>query len=1191
MLEVGWVFDPLVKIYSPQQLRILLSEIGIDLPVIEAVDDMLENVIVALASSGGMVELSSNVFSKLFIFLNSDDDETQLEAFQQLIEILPELFVCIEGLATTIGEIIGDIENIPQSNFNVTDEEIAEIGERLVALLLSEFFRIHHPRIYSIFNLLGVIEKQESAPHFSLHLERFEDFINDPAGLFRVLYGWGDHATGFNSLEFLSRLQSFFHAFSIPSELYPMNPLVRSALGEDATEFFELRAPFFRGGAWPNSYGEVGLNLSGLPELVSGPGTRGLMLAPYFAGSVQTTENLNPNWQFILRGGLQISDNIGVSMRPPHKLKFEAGIFDSPLENTNIRLEAQLTRTSSEDEFFLLFGNKNSSRFGFRNFRLLSTIANKSGVESLSAEIELIDLTLNLSSGDADNFIGKLLNDLEIEASCDLAIGWANDDGVYFRGSGALEIKVPLHRNLGPLSLDILFLEWAIGQNSGPTIAISFGVELGPIKVAVNRIGIRINGKFVDGNTGSLGPLDLERPQFKPPSGAGFSVDAEGLVGGGFIDYFEAEKRYSGALALQFGEIGITAIGLITTQLPDGADGFSLLVSMNVTFDPGIQIYMGFTLSGVGGLIGINRSMRNDVLREGLKKGTLDSILFPDPASVIANANQIISDMQSVFPAEDGRFVVGPMLQIGWGTPTMMVGELGVFLEFNQSNVARIVLMGQVVMSLPDPELATIGVNIDVLGTLDLEKKELSFQAAIYGSSLMAFEIYGDCALMLNWGAKPEMGLAIGGFHPAFDPPPPPAIFSGMRQLTLTVSYGPLIELGCRGYLAVTPNSLQFGARVDVMVGLPTVDVGIRGFMSFDALFYFSPFGFEVRMAGGMAVTAAGFDLANLTVRALLAGPTPWNLQGSAKIKIVFVDIDIGFDVSWGSDATELPQSIDPWVLIEQALRLPESWGSLLPAGALQLEALSSIAEQPVILADGAIAPRPLVLHPAGTLEVRQNVAPLETSLSKFGSAPIHGYDRFRIDKIVLQEGSAEEIRLDHVRIDEYFARSQFQNLPDHMKLSLPSFEQMPGGVTTRAFTAVKATGGIKRQKVMHESILIASDLTSKTPEAGAADPVARWEEARFLLAGNARSKAEKARGQNHFAASGSGLVDTVAEKFVVVDATTLQPVELDLLVDVPQGTLSRMQADQALAQQVTLHPDQITTLMVVSEFEVEEAA
>jgi capsular exopolysaccharide synthesis family protein len=79
---------------------------------------------------------------------------------------------------------------------------------------------------------------------------------------------------------------------------------------------------------------------------------------------------------------------------------------------------------------------------------------------------------------------------------------------------------------------------------------------------------------------------------------------------------------------------------------------------------------------GIGGLIAINRTFDESVLRAGLKNHTLDSVMFPrDP---IRNAPQIISNINRVFPPSRGSHLFGPMLQIAWGTPPLITANLAV---------------------------------------------------------------------------------------------------------------------------------------------------------------------------------------------------------------------------------------------------------------------------------------------------------------------------------------------------------------------------------------------------------------------------------------------------------------------------------------------------------------------------------
>ena len=73
---------------------------------------------------------------------------------------------------------------------------------------------------------------------------------------------------------------------------------------------------------------------------------------------------------------------------------------------------------------------------------------------------------------------------------------------------------------------------------------------------------------------------------------------------------------------------------------------------------PPIQLGFGFSLLGVGGLLGLNRSVMVERLRSGVRDGTLDSVLFPE--DVVANAGRILSDLQQVFPPTPGPVRVRP---------------------------------------------------------------------------------------------------------------------------------------------------------------------------------------------------------------------------------------------------------------------------------------------------------------------------------------------------------------------------------------------------------------------------------------------------------------------------------------------------------------------------------------------------
>ena len=86
--------------------------------------------------------------------------------------------------------------------------------------------------------------------------------------------------------------------------------------------------------------------------------------------------------------------------------------------------------------------------------------------------------------------------------------------------------------------------------------------------------------------------------------------------------------------------------------MPDGSKGYSLIVFITAEDFQPIPIGMGARCCGIGGMVAINRTFDEEAMRAGLRNKTLGTLLFPkDP---IRNAPEIIRNLITTFPAEDG---------------------------------------------------------------------------------------------------------------------------------------------------------------------------------------------------------------------------------------------------------------------------------------------------------------------------------------------------------------------------------------------------------------------------------------------------------------------------------------------------------------------------------------------------------
>ncbi len=208
----------------------------------------------------------------------------------------------------------------------------------------------------------------------------------------------------------------------------------------------------------------------------------------------------------------------------------------------------------------------------------------------------------------------------------------------------------------------------------------TFTTKLGPVIVKVENTGLGMEVSMPD-HGGDLATSDFNFG-FTPPKGVGLRIDSEIISGGGFLELDFENHRYAGVLDFKFAvkktNIGLVAVGLINTLLPNGEKGFSMLISINIFFKPAFPLPFGYTLNAVGGLFGIHRTMKVDILRERIQNGAVNSIMFPE--NVIENASKIISDLRAVFPPQKKHYVVAPFFRIGYGDPTINGDRYWVFI-------------------------------------------------------------------------------------------------------------------------------------------------------------------------------------------------------------------------------------------------------------------------------------------------------------------------------------------------------------------------------------------------------------------------------------------------------------------------------------------------------------------------------
>lgn len=691
------------------------------------------------------------------------------------------------------------------------------------------------------------------------------------------------------------------------------------------------------------------------------------------------------------------------------------------------------------DNIAYLIGSSTESRLEIGSFEAGGEliVAADRKIYGCFVNLEKCKLVLHPSNG--DGFLAKILPDDGIEADFDLKIKWDNVSGLSFSGSGSLEVEIPVHKTiLNTLTIDAARISIRANNSINLNLGIDAMLKLGPVEASVRDVGLKAVFSIPSSGNGNLGPVNVDF-DFKTPTGVGIAISSPAVTGGGFLNFDQDTKTYTGALELSFTKFSLSAFGIISTQLPDGSDGYSLLIFITAQFQP-IQIGMGFTLNGVGGMLGLHRSTNVEYLRAGLRDNTLNNILFP--TDIVTNASAIISTANQAFPIQEGRFVFGPMAKIGWGTPNILTVDLGIIIEV--PDPVRLVILGIMKSILPDASKETLKLQVNFLGIIDFDKKQLSFDASIFDSHLLTFTLSGDLALRISWGDTPNFLLSVGGFHPAYTPPP--LNLPVLNRIAVQIFNEENLQVRFECYFALTSNSAQFGSRLEAYAAAGKYNA--TALLWFDLLFQFSPFHMLANMGVQVSIRKETKVLLGAYLDVSVEGPGPWRVWGEVTFTICKINCSIDFDKTFGEGAMEVNLPVAVLSKMTDALAANGNWTAQFPDRNSLLVALRDLQ-----LPEGT-----LLAEPFGNLTFRQQVLPLNTTFRKFGNAPLADYQRFEIINV----RDLTDNPLTAVAVTDFFASNEFYYLSDSEKLSKPSYELFKSG------TSITGTGELQSSYFVH---------------------------------------------------------------------------------------------------------------------------
>lgn len=903
---------------------------------------------------------------------------------------------------------------------------------RVILVLMDRYLANTLAPLHKLLVALGVILP---GPPIALDPIAFTRMMRDPKRWARDYMGWGDLSQPLRFGEMLAQELSDLAymldlavpypielaATQVPSELgvsgvIPSTsvPLIQD--GFDGDLILDSNSNFL----FPYTL-EAGIRVLTVPS--------GAVLTPYARSAMPSFSDKIGDWRIDLEASPMQANGLHLVLKPGAIKILGGGIqvprFSAALKHGGLEVADRLV---IPDLFLLKTGGPSvrvevSDDRGFV-FQIL--------IEDVSVELEL----------GRDGLLSSILPGSQVLKLGAIGLEWSDHHGVSFVGGDALGVNLPVNLDLGPANLSALALRLGEGETVaelGATVAAT----IGPVAMTVEGVGLQL----IVGDEN-----ELPSPAFLPPRGAGLSLEVGPVKGGGFVDYASDTGRYVGAMDLQIGPLGLTAFGIIDTQMSDGSDGFSMLVLVTGRFTP-IPIGFGFTLNALGGLLGLHRNVDVDALFSAIRAGTVRDLLAPE--NPVRDAPRLVRQASALFPIARGQHVFGPTLQLGWGSPKQVI-TLDLGLAVTLPDPLRFILIGTVRAVLPDEKLAIARLNVDIAGVLDLSASRFDIEGRIFDSVIQAIPITGGFAMRSSWGRDRSFVFSIGGVHPGFTPP---ANFPMLDRMGVDLSRGSSFQFRLGGYFAITSNSLQLGARADLKVRkggfVLLADIG------FDALLIFDPFGMDLQVYAGASIKRGNSTLLSLRIEARLRGPGPWQISGKASFRILFLKVSIGFSKSFGQQPSELATPVNAEALIIAALMNTRSW----------IEEDASHAGDIVLEGVGE------ALGPYSPLAVQQKVAPLELRLDQLGGRRLIGRSRFQIRRIVIAGEELPSMK----QLKGAFAPAQFIKMDERERLSAPSFEDLVAGASFAGDGVVKAEGSLTADTSM-EMIILDAPPPSRFP-------------------------------------------------------------------------------------------------------------
>ena len=638
LAAAGWLPEEAVTAAAVDALDAALG-IGADLETLlglTAGDVTLADALDAIAAGGRVLQLLTE--------LAAADPAAWEDALEDAVAALPAPFFDTESVLLAV----------------------ADIG----AVLTTQWLATTLPVGRAALRFAGVLHG--TGPE-RLDWSRLIELVSDPVARFADTYGWGERVS-LTAIDAAARAVG--DLATGPLRVTDVDPVIAArywgagVAPPDGVRQYAL--PIIEVAAVDSTdlTADVALVVVPVPDGPNAnPAPTGLLVAPVARAGASVPVAFGDMWSAVVSVAADLTGTEGLTIRPsPSGGVVVARETGAPDLDLAVTFSAPVSMT---------LGDPDGTRVDVNGLEIELGIAERNGGPEPFLAISPIEpIVITLAPPDLGGFLRFLLGDgIELDLAVDVDI---STSGVRIGGALGLAFTISVNQQLAIVHLDLLDIALVAGPDSVQVTArIGIRLELGPIRIEVGGLGAALTLRMAPNGDGTLGELDV-RLELLAPTRLVIVVESDAVNGGGFVDYDPATGRYTGAprrRPLRPRDRPPSCV--VDTMLPGDPDGWALFASLGGAFPGRSRSASGSRCSVLGGMLALNRTMDAEALADRAAQRRRRLAALPG-GPVFGDSAQLLAQIDDYFPLLPGNTVVGPVVMLGWGSPTLITAQLGV---------------------------------------------------------------------------------------------------------------------------------------------------------------------------------------------------------------------------------------------------------------------------------------------------------------------------------------------------------------------------------------------------------------------------------------------------------------------------------------------------------------------------------